>query len=68
MEVYENAALSARRAAAIAELPLHHRDPFDWMLVAQVLVERLTRCMAALYSAETNPQLHLRILYFYSLA
>jgi PIN domain nuclease of toxin-antitoxin system len=23
-------------------LPLHHRDPFDRMLVAQAIVERLT--------------------------
>ena len=27
-------------AAAVAELPLHHRDPFDRMLVAQARLER----------------------------
>ena len=27
-------------AAAAADLPLHHRDPFDRMLVAQALTER----------------------------
>lgn len=27
---------------AVANLPLHHRDPFDRMLVAQAQVERLT--------------------------
>ena len=29
-------------AAAVAELPPHHRDPFDRMLVAQARIERLT--------------------------
>jgi PIN domain nuclease of toxin-antitoxin system len=29
-------------AAAVADLPLHHRDPFDRMLVAQATVEGLT--------------------------
>ena len=29
-------------AAAAAALPLHHRDPFDRMLIAQAMVERLT--------------------------
>jgi len=28
-------------ALAVAKLPLHHRDPFDRLLVAQSLVERL---------------------------
>lgn len=42
LEAFENLALTARQAAAIAELPWHHRDPFDRMLVAQALVERLT--------------------------
>ena len=28
-------------ALAVANLPLHHRDPFDRLLVAQSLVERL---------------------------
>lgn len=26
-------------AAAVADLPLHHRDPFDRLLVAQALIE-----------------------------
>lgn len=34
-------AISAAHAAAAAHLPLHHRDPFDRMLVAQAQVERL---------------------------
>jgi PIN domain nuclease of toxin-antitoxin system len=29
-------------AAAVRDLPFHHRDPFDRMLVAQARVERLT--------------------------
>lgn len=29
-------------ALAVAELPMHHRDPFDRLLIAQALVERLT--------------------------
>lgn len=29
-------------AHAVGDLPLHHRDPFDRMLVAQALAERLT--------------------------
>src|SRR5262245_10801842 len=32
----------ADHAHAFGELPLHHRDPFDRMLVAQALVEKLT--------------------------
>jgi PIN domain nuclease of toxin-antitoxin system len=42
LEAFENLALTARQTAAVAELPWHHRDPFDRMLVAQAQVERLT--------------------------
>jgi PIN domain nuclease of toxin-antitoxin system len=31
-----------RHAAAVAELPLHHGDPFDRMLIAQTRVEGVT--------------------------
>ncbi len=31
-----------RHIARLAELPLHHRDPFDRLLAAQALVENLT--------------------------
>jgi PIN domain nuclease of toxin-antitoxin system len=31
--------ISAAHALRIAELPSHHRDPFDRMIVAQALVE-----------------------------
>ncbi|WP_336669755.1 type II toxin-antitoxin system VapC family toxin [Tsukamurella sp. USMM236] len=33
--------LDARHAAALRELPWHHRDPFDRMMVAQCLVEQV---------------------------
>ena len=34
--------MDARHAAAVALLSLHHRDPFDHLLIAQALAERLT--------------------------
>ncbi|WP_219419136.1 type II toxin-antitoxin system VapC family toxin [Pseudonocardia nigra] len=34
--------LTVRHAVAVRELPLHHKDPFDRMLVAQARVEGLT--------------------------
>jgi PIN domain nuclease of toxin-antitoxin system len=33
--------VSAKHAAAVAELPLHHADPFDRMLLAQAFLEPL---------------------------
>ena len=33
--------VSARHAARVAQLPLHHNDPFDRLLVAQALSEPL---------------------------
>jgi PIN domain nuclease of toxin-antitoxin system len=35
-------AVDARHALAVRELPDHHRDPFDRLLVAQARVEGLT--------------------------
>jgi PIN domain nuclease of toxin-antitoxin system len=35
-------ALGWEHARVAGELPLHHRDPFDRMLVAQAIVEHLT--------------------------
>lgn len=35
-------ALRVRHAPALESLPLHHRDPFDRMLVAQAITESLT--------------------------
>jgi PIN domain nuclease of toxin-antitoxin system len=35
-------AVDDRHAAAVATLPLHHRDPFDHLLIVQALTERLT--------------------------
>lgn len=34
--------VTGRHAVAVRDLPLHHRDPFDRMLVAQAVVEGLT--------------------------
>jgi PIN domain nuclease of toxin-antitoxin system len=34
--------LAAAHALAVADLPLHHRDPFDRLLVSQARLERLT--------------------------
>lgn len=44
LEEYEVELLSitARHAERVGDLPLHHRDPFDRLLVAQALEERLT--------------------------
>ncbi len=33
--------VSARHAAAVSALPDHHRDPFDRMLIAQAMTERV---------------------------
>jgi PIN domain nuclease of toxin-antitoxin system len=33
--------LSAAHGLAVAELPMHHRDPFDRLLIAQALTEGL---------------------------
>jgi PIN domain nuclease of toxin-antitoxin system len=34
--------LTVAHALAVAELPLHHRDPFDRLLIAQARIEGLT--------------------------
>lgn len=38
----EPLAISLEHARAVEELPLHHRDPFDRLLVAQAKAERAT--------------------------
>ncbi|MGH2963528.1 MAG: type II toxin-antitoxin system VapC family toxin [Solirubrobacterales bacterium] len=43
---FDELPIMARHAAAITDLPLHHRDPFDRMLVAQARVEGLTLATA----------------------
>lgn len=40
-EGFRELPLLATHAAALEHLPLHHRDPFDRMLVAQALTESL---------------------------
>jgi PIN domain nuclease of toxin-antitoxin system len=39
---YMSLPVTAAHAIAAAELPLHHRDPFDRMLIAQASLESLT--------------------------
>lgn len=34
--------VAIRHAVALRDLPLHHRDPFDRLIIAQALVEGLT--------------------------
>jgi PIN domain nuclease of toxin-antitoxin system len=34
--------ITVEHAVRAAELPLHHRDPFDRLLIAQAQIERLT--------------------------
>jgi PIN domain nuclease of toxin-antitoxin system len=38
---FKELAISARHAATVYELPFHHRDPFDRLLIAQALSEPL---------------------------
>ncbi len=38
---FQELPVSARHAAAVAKLPLHHRDPFDRLLLAQAFSEPL---------------------------
>lgn len=38
----EPLAISIQHARAVEELPMHHRDPFDRMLIAQALAESAT--------------------------
>ena len=39
---FEELPLRLRHTEALLKLPWHHRDPFDRMLIAQALSERLT--------------------------
>lgn len=43
---FRDLAISPHHAAAVRDLPLHHADPFDRMLVAQTRLERLTLATA----------------------
>lgn len=40
--VFAELPITAAHAAAAGRLPLHHRDPFDRMIIAQALAEGLT--------------------------
>ena len=39
---FEMLPITAEHAHAVGDLPAHHRDPFDRMLIAQATVERLS--------------------------
>lgn len=39
---YEELAISGEHAAAVAALPLLHKDPFDRMLIAQAIIAGIT--------------------------
>lgn len=39
---FELLSIALRHTRAVASLPLHHRDPFDRMLIAQAQVDRMT--------------------------
>lgn len=39
---FETLAVTVEHAHALRDLPLHHRDPFDRVLIAQARLERLT--------------------------
>ncbi len=41
-QAFEPLAVTPTHAHALRGLPLHHRDPFDRMLIAQARVEQLT--------------------------
>ena len=38
---FEILPIAPAHAAAVAELPFHHRDPFDRMLISQAIVEKI---------------------------
>jgi len=37
--------ITHKHALRAGELPVHHRDPFDRMLIAQALSEQMTRSL-----------------------
>lgn len=39
---FDHLPIALRHALAVSDLPAHHRDPFDRMLIAQAMVEGLT--------------------------
>ncbi len=55
----EPLAVEHHHAAYVATLPAHHRDPFDRLLAAQAVTERLVLCTAdpalAAYPCERLP-------------
>ncbi|MGL4176811.1 MAG: type II toxin-antitoxin system VapC family toxin [Dermatophilaceae bacterium] len=51
--------LSADHGLAVAGLPVHHRDPFDRLIIAQAMIEQLTVVTADVrFRASGIPLLH----------
>jgi PIN domain nuclease of toxin-antitoxin system len=42
MQGFEMLPITSEHAHAVGDLPRHHRDPFDRILIAQALLENLT--------------------------
>ena len=49
--------IELRHAAKLAKLPFHHRDPFDRLLIAQAISEKLTIISADSVFSEYNVKL-----------
>jgi PIN domain nuclease of toxin-antitoxin system len=56
---YDELAVTSEHAVAVASLPLHHKDPFDRMLIAQTHVEGLTLLTADNAVAQYQGQIQL---------
>ncbi|HYD46803.1 MAG TPA: type II toxin-antitoxin system VapC family toxin [Terriglobales bacterium] len=52
-------AIEHAHSLRVAELPLHHRDPFDRLLVAQAQVEKLTLVTVDPKLAQYDVEIHL---------
>lgn len=57
---YDEVAVTGVHGAAVANLPLHHRDPFDRILVAQAVCEGL--CLLTMDAQLTRYPGHIRLV------
>ncbi|HQT38641.1 MAG TPA: type II toxin-antitoxin system VapC family toxin [Acidocella sp.] len=57
---YEELSVTGLHGAAVADLPLHHRDPFDRILVAQAACEGL--CLLTVDAQLTRYPGHIRLV------
>jgi PIN domain nuclease of toxin-antitoxin system len=58
-EGFENLSLTGEQAQQVALLPWHHRDPFDRMLIAQAMVEKLAFLTADEALMAYGPPIHI---------